>query len=74
MKKIQRNWYKFNSLVVRQRCSDEINKPISTDVHSDQSGEVMAKKYMVRLSEAERAELGALVKTGKPSGMRHQPR
>ena len=51
--------------MVRQRCFDEINKPNSTGVHSDQSGEVMAKKYMVRLSEAERAELGALVKTGR---------
>ena len=53
------------SLVVRQRCFDEINRPNSTGVHSDQSGEVMAKKYMVRLSEAERAELEALVKTGR---------
>ena len=52
-------------LVVRQRCFDEINRPNSTGVHSDQQGEVMAKKYIVRLTEAERAELDALVKTGR---------
>lgn len=36
-----------------------------SELQADQESEMVAKKYIVRLSEEERSELSALVKTGK---------